>query len=328
MWLLGCAIVVSDDDAQLTSLLTSRLNLGPTETHPRETRPGEAQDVRSPKWRLRIRPEGAVPVDLQRVASCVEADARGVRYLEGWSVGWVVGANCAARVTVHHVSEATDARISSLGSPGDPSFDVSVDVFGDPSDDPLPILLAIGEGVSARPIIPLHAAILTQSLRSIAVLGPSGAGKTTSAVLAALDGWQIIAEDTAWLDPETLEVVGSDRQLRLRPGTELLVDAALARRNIDVAHEPHDGVKRLLRFDAIGGRGNGAHLDEVVVLGPRDSPWLAGPLRPAQVAIALHQAAGIPIIESVRPLRAAAIASVAQRVSGRRISASSGKSGL
>ena len=78
-------------------------------------------------------------------------------------------------------------------------------------------MLALTEVQRAAGLLPLHASVLTRGGRTVAVSGPSGAGKSTAALRLLRQGWHLVAEDWAWLNPENLEVVGWDRGLRLRP---------------------------------------------------------------------------------------------------------------
>ena len=204
-----------------------------------------------------------------------------------------------------------------------------VDVFGDLSTEPLPVHVAISEGLAAGGFLPLHAGVVTRSGRTIAICGPSGAGKTTTSVLAVLEGARFVAEDSSWLHPGTMKVYGADAQLRLRSGAESILGERLRRDlGIDLGGLEHDGLKRLVPYELLGGRDRFARLDELIVLGPRDRPEVAGALRPAEVAMALHQAAGIPLLASVRAARAATIERIVAKLPARRISSPSGHSGL
>ncbi|WP_407570563.1 hypothetical protein [Deinococcus altitudinis] len=79
------------------------------------------------------------------------------------------------------------------------------------------LLLAFSEVQRATGLLPLHASVLHRAGQSIAVSGPSGAGKSTAALRLLGLGWQLVAEDWAWLDPHTLRLTGWDSGLRLRP---------------------------------------------------------------------------------------------------------------
>lgn len=204
-----------------------------------------------------------------------------------------------------------------------------IDVSGDESTQPLALHVALAEVVASSGLLPLHASVVTRDGRTVALTGPSGAGKTTSAMLAVLEGWRFVAEDSSWLDPVTCTVVGSDVDVRLRAGAESLLTAPLrAKLGLDLAALEHDGVKRVVPYAAVGGRTRVAMLDELVVLAPRDSPELDGPLRPAELAMALHQAAGVPLLGMVRSARAEIIRALTIRLSARRLSSPSGRSGL
>ncbi|WP_424952190.1 hypothetical protein [Deinococcus sp.] len=84
------------------------------------------------------------------------------------------------------------------------------------------LLLAFTEVQRAAGLLPLHASVLSRGGLSrggqtVAVSGPSGAGKSTAALRLLGRGWQLVAEDWAWLDPVSGQLLGWDSGLRLRP---------------------------------------------------------------------------------------------------------------
>ncbi|MBZ9713241.1 hypothetical protein [Deinococcus multiflagellatus] len=73
--------------------------------------------------------------------------------------------------------------------------------------------LALTEVHRAGGWLPLHAALVSGPAGAAAVLGVSGAGKSTAALRLRAAGWTILAEDRAWVGPQG-EAVGLDRTLR------------------------------------------------------------------------------------------------------------------
>jgi len=63
---------------------------------------------------------------------------------------------------------------------------------------------------------PLHAAAVARDGRAVLLVGESGAGKSTLAYLASCAGFDVLAEDHAWIQLEpTLRVWGGARRVRL-----------------------------------------------------------------------------------------------------------------
>lgn len=308
MRFIGCRIVTATPDAELTATL-------------RESWDIPELDERPTVLTITVSRRAAIPPTIRARARDAHRDDRGLVALEGESEAWIVSPGTAACVALR-------------------SGGVEVVAYGEVPDDPLPLHSAVAEAIATTGLVPLHAAVLTRGGHTVAMLGPSGAGKSTSAVLAMLDGWGLLSEDAAWVDPATLDVFGADQGVRLRSGGEAVVAARLAdHHGIDVAALPHDGLKRLLSYDAIGGRVRRARLDEVVLLDPAAfdpaavDPAAVGPgedpprwMRPAEVAMALHQASGIPAIVNARTARATAVGRLAVALPGRRVYARSGSS--
>jgi len=86
-----------------------------------------------------------------------------------------------------------------------------------PSVSPALLLLAFTEVQRAAGLLPLHASVLSRDGQTVAVSGPSGAGKSTAALRLLAQGWHLVAEDWAWLDPLHGQLAGWDTGLRLRP---------------------------------------------------------------------------------------------------------------
>jgi hypothetical protein len=301
---LGCELAIND--AVLAEILGERWNIGELDDRPLG-------------WRIDVALTGEIPPPIRAAVREQLPDERGLVVLDGThgavgatNVAWLVSAASAARV------EIAAAR------PG-----TFVTVFGDVRSDPMAAHVAVAEAVAASGLLPIHGAVVHRAGHTVALVGPSGAGKSTSAVLAALEGWELLAEDSAWLDPQTLLISGADAGVRLRPGAETMLSARLANRfGIDLDAQPHDGLKRLLAYETFGRRRRSAYLSELVALTERDGPCGSAPLRPAQVAMALHQAGGIPSVSDLRAASSRRVAQVSARLPGRLVSARSGASGL
>ncbi|GGL05135.1 hypothetical protein [Deinococcus radiotolerans] len=73
--------------------------------------------------------------------------------------------------------------------------------------------VAMTEAHRAAGWLPLHAALISDGQAAVAVLGESGAGKSTACLRLRALGYQVVAEDRAWLAPDGT-VTGLDRGLR------------------------------------------------------------------------------------------------------------------
>lgn len=81
------------------------------------------------------------------------------------------------------------------------------------------LFVSIAESLRASGLLPLHAAVAARAGRATVLAGPSGVGKSTTLWRMARAGWAPLAEDFAWLDPDTCVVYGWDRGVRLWPET-------------------------------------------------------------------------------------------------------------
>lgn len=79
------------------------------------------------------------------------------------------------------------------------------------------LYLALNEALRASGLIPLHAAVVVNDSDAVALIAPSGTGKTTTLLRLLTAGWAPLAEDLSWLDPESLTLYGWDRGIRLWP---------------------------------------------------------------------------------------------------------------
>ncbi len=77
----------------------------------------------------------------------------------------------------------------------------------------LVLAVAMTEAHRAAGWLPLHAALIGGAGGAVALLGDSGAGKSTACLRLHAAGHRILAEDRAWLSPQGL-VTGLDRGLR------------------------------------------------------------------------------------------------------------------
>lgn len=153
--------------------------------------------------------------------------------------------------------------------------------------------VAMSEVLAATGLIRLHAAAITDGRRTLALLGPSGRGKSTTALRAARAGWRLVAEDGLFVDLATLEVRGCDEAIRLRPAAaEALVGGARA---------PEPGERLLVPFDRFGnGIGHGPLTDLVHLRRSADEEPRWSSMTDAETVMALFEASGAPISVTVR----------------------------
>ena len=167
------------------------------------------------------------------------------------------------------------------------------------------LYVAVSEALRASGLVPLHAAVARRGGETVAWLGTSGVGKSTTLLFAVEAGWSPIAEDLCWLEPETLRVDGFDRGVRCWPET---LERFFPRwQGADVTG---DG-KRLIDYPRLGSAAGAraGTLSRLCVLG-RD---LAGPSRREPVTArdvvkALWEATGVPLGDWTRQLSALAVA--------------------
>ncbi len=165
------------------------------------------------------------------------------------------------------------------------------------------LYVALSEALRASGLVPLHAAVAAAGAETIAWLGASGIGKSTTLLYAAGAGWRAIAEDLCWLDSGTLRVHGWDRGVRCWPETlERLFP------QLKGARPAADG-KLLIPYDRLGAdQPRTAVLTRLALLS-RDA---AGPSRwepasPREVVKWLWEATGVPLAERSREATAAAV---------------------
>jgi hypothetical protein len=174
---------------------------------------------------------------------------------------------------------------------------------------------ALAEAMSSSGVLLLHASVITRGDRTMALCAPSGVGKSTTAMTAAASGWTLLAEDLAWLDPTTLQILGGDRHVNLRPAS-LPIFAAL--------HPGIDPVRRELKYevsyDDLGGRTWRSVLTDVVDL-RRDTraPSAWTDLGRAEAVMTLLGATGVPALASNRERRGEQLGAVAGRLRASRL---------
>lgn len=83
--------------------------------------------------------------------------------------------------------------------------------------------VALTLAARAQSLVPLHAACIGREGKAVLLLGDSGAGKSTLTLLCALAGFQIIAEDSVFVAPESLRATGLARYLHVKETSVALV---------------------------------------------------------------------------------------------------------
>jgi hypothetical protein len=78
-------------------------------------------------------------------------------------------------------------------------------------------------------LMPLHGACVVRNGRGVLLLGASGVGKSTLCLHSLLEGFELVSEDSVFVEPATLRAVGLANFLHLRPeALRLLRTRALA----------------------------------------------------------------------------------------------------
>ena len=70
-----------------------------------------------------------------------------------------------------------------------------------------PAVDAISVWAASQGIMPLHASALARNGQALLMIGEGGSGKTTTALALAMRGWQLIADDRAFLEVSPLGMV-------------------------------------------------------------------------------------------------------------------------
>jgi hypothetical protein len=69
----------------------------------------------------------------------------------------------------------------------------------------------------AQELVALHGACVARGGRGVLLLGASGAGKSTLCLHSLLEGFELVSEDSVFVEPATLRAVGLANFLHLRP---------------------------------------------------------------------------------------------------------------
>jgi hypothetical protein len=153
------------------------------------------------------------------------------------------------------------------------------------------LFIGICEGLRLSGLISLHASIAAVNASATAFLGPSGRGKTTTLLYASIAGWQIVAEDFSWLEPETMNLYGFDRGLRLLPDTASI----FKQHHPDIQLLEMIEGKYVVPYEQLGVKRQAVKLERIAVLERNPdatSSWQALPKR--EGALALWEANGVP----------------------------------
>jgi hypothetical protein len=167
-------------------------------------------------------------------------------------------------------------------------------------------------------LVPLHSACVGRGGSGILLMGPSGAGKSTLTLQCLLEGWEILAEDSVFLTPESLVATGVSNFLhvradslrwiagrsaaaKIRKAPVIRRRSGVRKHEIDLRSGEYSLAKRPLKIAAIiflsAQRGGGAPLLQPLSL-KRALAMLAH-----EQAYAAHQAAWPSFIRSVQRLQ-------------------------
>ena len=165
------------------------------------------------------------------------------------------------------------------------------------------LYVALSEALRASGLVPLHAAVASRGDETVAWLGASGIGKSTTLLYAVEAGWRAIAEDLCWLEPESLRMYGWDRGVRCWPETLERLFPQLRE-----AQPTADG-KLLIPYDRLGADQPCTGVLTRLALLSRNAagPSLWEPASTREVVKALWEATGVPLAEPSRDATAAAV---------------------
>jgi hypothetical protein len=173
------------------------------------------------------------------------------------------------------------------------------------------LFIGICEALRLSGLVSLHASIAAINASATAFLGPSGRGKTTTLLRASLAGWQIIAEDFSWLIPETMNLYGFDRGLRLLPDSAELFKH----------HHPNIQLKAMIAgkyvvpYEQLGVERQAVRLERLAVLERNPnatSGWQT--LSKREGALALWEANGVPFTPQAQQFVSSVIPSLLARL--------------
>ncbi len=94
---------------------------------------------------------------------------------------------------------------------------------------------AITLATRAQSLLPLHAACVGRRGRGLLLLGDSGAGKSSFVLAAALQGLELLAEDSVFVHPAERRATGVAAFVHVRPSGVRLVRSARVRARIERA---------------------------------------------------------------------------------------------
>jgi hypothetical protein len=175
--------------------------------------------------------------------------------------------------------------------------------------------LAIAEGLRASGLISLHASIAARDGQALAFLGPSGRGKTTTLLRSLEAGFVPVCEDFAWCDPDTLEVFGFDRGLRLLPDTAKFFETQFG-----ITPSIWQVDKWFVPYSSLNFERRAVHLKTIALL-ERDPEQATGfgLLAKREAALAFWEASGMPLSRSVQDQVSQRIAGMVSRLEVRRL---------
>jgi hypothetical protein len=192
---------------------------------------------------------------------------------------WVSGEDHTVRVTVNGTRASLEVYSRELRGGG-------------------ALMVAMLEALRASGLIPLHAAMADRDGRATAFLGASGRGKTTSLITAMANGYAPVCEDFALLEPDSLQVYGLDRGLRLLPDTLERLRTHYPR----VEPESFVRGKHFVPYERIAERLWTSTLTRLWLLERTDADTRLEPLGASERVMALFTASGVPLLETGREI--------------------------
>ena len=101
---------------------------------------------------------------------------------------------------------------------------------------------------SANQYLIIHAATVERDGKAITISAPPGSGKSTLSAYLASQGWRLLSDELALIDPESMQVFGLARPINLKNSSiELMRRYYPADQFSRVAHDTHKGTVCLLK---------------------------------------------------------------------------------
>lgn len=163
------------------------------------------------------------------------------------------------------------------------------------------IALVFNELLRHHGWIPLHAACVAKDGQAVAIIGPSGVGKSSATLRLAQSGYTIVAEDRSFWHPASGCIAGLDSSLRAFEDS-LLMFAPQLLDKAKAHNYPKDGKgKYIFPLSEIAAQSSESHyLQQVLVLNPHTSDAATSTFSGLLLAKTAWETSGVPLAHTAR----------------------------